>query len=339
MRRSKLGSAGWIAGLIVILIVSTVPTDVAAQASRTRPTGSGSSGGTASGSGSRGGSSAGQASGRATYGYGGHGGYYGGRYYGYGYGWGYGWGSPYYGYPYWGWGWGSYWGPSYYRVPVYYPARVGDSHSPAIVETAVKPKKADVFVDGVKMGQARDYSGSWDVLYLKPGARSVEFRKDGFQTLRYDVKLRRGGYYRFEEKMQKGEGLDPRSDDTTAVARFEPPDREPSRAYRDSASFEQDSLSAEIEPVDEPRRSTIRKGMLRFDITPADAAVYLDGEFLAEASELSRLHGALPVAEGPHRIEIVRPGFVSVRQSIDVSESPEPTRVVIELTREGGQGG
>ena len=66
----------------------------------------------------------------------------------------------------------------------------------------------------------------------------------------------------------------------------------------------------------------------------SDSAVYLDGEFLARASELSRLHGAIPVARGPHRIEVVRPGFESRTVDVDV-EGEMPVRVEIDLRRGG----
>ena len=65
---------------------------------------------------------------------------------------------------------------------------------------------------------------------------------------------------------------------------------------------------------------------------PPDAAVYLDGEFLAHADELRRLHGAIPVAHGQHTIEVVRPGFRNVKQTV-VVEGSDPVRVELELER------
>ena len=67
-------------------------------------------------------------------------------------------------------------------------------------------------------------------------------------------------------------------------------------------------------------------------VSPPDAAVYLDGEFLAQADELRRLHGALPVAAGNHIVEVVRPGYVSERQRIEVIDG-DVARVAIQLGR------
>jgi hypothetical protein len=52
---------------------------------------------------------------------------------------------------------------------------------------------------------------------------------------------------------------------------------------------------------------------------PEDAAVYLDGEYLGMAGELGRLHGAIPVATGTHRLEVVRPGYAGDVRMIDVN--------------------
>lgn len=237
-------------------------------------------------------------SGRATYGYGGsvhvHGGYWGGGY------WGGCWG------PYWGgyWGFGPYW-PAW--GPVYPPGwvvRVGDPRSgPAILETRVKPKRAEVWVDGKLAGEARDFSGTWDRMWIEPGEHSLELREDGYRTLRVVLDLAPGGYARIEQRLQKGEGLDPRSD--------------------------------EAPPAPAPTDSALRRALVRFDVEPADAAVYLDGEFLANGDELSRLHGAIPVAEGRHSVEVVRPGYEAERQEIEASAA-EPVRVRIVLRKADG---
>ncbi len=48
---------------------------------------------------------------------------------------------------------------------------------------------------------------------------------------------------------------------------------------------------------------------LRLDVSPDDASVYLDGNFLGTARELEQLSAGLVVAPGSHRVEVVRPGY------------------------------
>jgi hypothetical protein len=186
-----------------------------------------------------------------------------------------------------------------------------DPNAPGAIETDVSPKKAVIQVDGEYVGQARDYNGRWNLLWLDAGEHVLEFRKNGYMTLRRYIDVQAGRHARIAERMEKGEGLDPRSTEPPEIAAAPPPQ----------------SLS----PRDPPQGS-LRRGSLRLEIGPSDAAVYLDGDFLARASELSRLHGAIPVARGQHTIEVVRPGFTSRTVDVDV-EGEMPIRVEIDLQR------
>jgi len=62
--------------------------------------------------------------------------------------------------------------------------------------------------------------------------------------------------------------------------------------------------------------TTIRPdtGKLRVQVTPEDASVYVDDEFWGKANEIR----PLTLRSGVHAIEIVRPGFVSVRREVEV---------------------
>ena len=218
---------------------------------------------------------------------------------------------PYYGWAAWPWGW-------WYTGWPYYMVRGGVAPAESgVVETDVQPKKAEVRVDGVFVGQARDFNGRWDYLWLEPGEHVLEFSKDGFMTLRRHLDVRQGMHVRVTEQLEKGEGIDPRSSESphppaTVAARTGAPLPAPREPRADSG--------------------TLRRGLLRLDVEPLDAAVYLDGEFLARASELRRLHGALPVADGVHTVEVVRPGYESRTIEVEVAAG-EPARVEIVLVK------
>jgi hypothetical protein len=186
-----------------------------------------------------------------------------------------------------------------------------------VVETDVRPGRAAVRLDAQEVGQARDFNGTWDRLWVKPGDHVLEFSRPGYMTLRVSVAVPRGGYVRIDETLQKGEGLDPRS-----ASGAEPESDAPAQ------------LPAPVPSLSEPEGG-LRRALLRLDVEPLDAAVYLDGEFLARADEISRLHGALPVATGVHRIEIVRPGYRSRVVDVDVA-GDEPVRLAVVLERESG---
>jgi hypothetical protein len=189
------------------------------------------------------------------------------------------------------------------------------------IETDVRPKKATVRLDGEEIGQARDYNGTWNYLWLEPGEHVLEFEYPGHMSLRVDIDLGAGEYRRIVDRLQKGEGLDPRSS----------PARD--RAPRQRAPREDPTPRGEGHRiVERPRHLTtqMRKGFLRFRIEPGDAAVYLDGEFLAAAGELARLHGAVPVAPGEHLVEAARPGLPS-RSVIVIVEAGEAAIAELDL--------
>ena len=242
--------------------------------------------------------------------------------YGYGYGYPYGYGAGYVGYPCWGWGAGyGWWGDGWYAgvyggfwgwpgyaygpyVPWYGPwyGPYDDTYSaaeeapprsgPAIVETGVTPAKAAVLLDGEAVGFASDYNGRWDKLRVVPGSHTIAFELKGYRTLVITFEARPGATYVLKDALVPGEGEDRRSLPAPVIA-------------------------APVEPQP-PASGPIAIGRLRVHAEPPDAAVYLDGEYLGLGAELGRIHGALAIPTGAHRIEAVKPGFVSASRTIEV---------------------
>ena len=94
------------------------------------------------------------------------------------YGWGYG---GYGGYGYGGYG-GYYGGPYSYG----YGSRYDDTGS---VRFRVTPRDAQVFVDGYYVGVVDEFDGTFQRLRLEEGPHRIEVRLDGFDTLRFDVRV------------------------------------------------------------------------------------------------------------------------------------------------------
>jgi len=116
------------------------------------------------------------------------GGYYGG---GYGYydPWGYGYG----GYPGAG-GFGGYYGG--YYDPWYggYPADpqgggYGSYDEEGTLRLKVKPRDAEVYVDGYYAGQVDDFDGIFQRLHLDSGPHRIEVRAAGYETLTFEVRI------------------------------------------------------------------------------------------------------------------------------------------------------
>ena len=85
--------------------------------------------------------------------------------------------------------WG--WTPAFYGNPYgyyggYYQARGWDIGS---VRLKVKPRDAEVYVDGYFAGHVDDFDGVFQSLRLDSGAYRIEIRKPGYEPLYFDVRV------------------------------------------------------------------------------------------------------------------------------------------------------
>ena len=120
----------------------------------------------------------------------------------------------YYGFnPWFGMGWGPYggWGPYY---PGFYPPGGVDMNAAMIaglgaVELNVKPNRADVWVDGRYLGEARDLDGYPNYLWLADGVHRVQVHKGGFLVFDEQIDVHRGMKTEIKLKLQPGDSPPP----------------------------------------------------------------------------------------------------------------------------------
>ncbi|MPZ19097.1 MAG: PEGA domain-containing protein [Luteitalea sp.] len=119
------------------------------------------------------------------------------------YPWGLGWGGGYFydpfwfgaGYwdPLWGPSWGGYsgygGGPGYWGGgPGYYGGhRAYEREDRGALRLKMKPRQAEVFIEGDFVGQVDDYDGAFQRLRLPPGRHRVQVRADGYEPLEFSV--------------------------------------------------------------------------------------------------------------------------------------------------------
>jgi len=122
-----------------------------------------------------------------------------GGFYGYApwYGWGMGWG------PWWGGPWGS-WGPEG-------GVDMGSAMIAGFgaIELDAKPNRADVWVDGKYVGEARDLDGYPSYLWLAEGPHRVAMHKGGFATCDEQIDVRRGMKTKIKVRLQPGDSAPP----------------------------------------------------------------------------------------------------------------------------------
>jgi hypothetical protein len=119
--------------------------------------------------------------------------------------------NPWFGFgPYWGWGWG--WGA--YPWGYHGPAGGVDMNYAMMagfgaVELDVKPNRADVWVDGKYVGEARDLDGYPSYLWLADGGHKLAVYKGGYGTFEEEISVHRGMKTRLKIRLEPGDSQPP----------------------------------------------------------------------------------------------------------------------------------
>lgn len=220
--------------------------------------------------------------------------------------------------------WAGWWLES---VPRPVRPQVSPSEDMTVVELKVVPDHARVSLDGRLIGIAGDFSGNPDYLYLRRGTYILELDLGGYKSEAFELEARPGRYFPVEVRLARvrGESRTPWWEKPEGVVggrvfgpvgEAAPEEREvgPDPSLRPELRAQREPAARA--PADEP--AAPMAGALMFRISPADASVYLDGEFLGKGGELSRLERGLAVAPGARVIEVALAGREPVRVELDV---------------------
>ena len=99
--------------------------------------------------------------------------------------WGYGYGS---GYGYVGGYYGGYYDPWYGGYPTSSQSSYTSSDEGSL-KLKIKPREAEVYVDGYYVGIVDDFDGIFQRLHLDSGPHRIEVRAPGYETLDFDVRI------------------------------------------------------------------------------------------------------------------------------------------------------
>jgi hypothetical protein len=244
---------------------------------------------------------------------------------------------PYY-YPYWGWyglgfgfGYPYAWGPyPYYGYPYYYGAY--DYTGAARLE--VKPREAQVYVDGYFVGLVDDFDGTFQRLNLEPGEHELQLYLEGYRTVRQRVLFRSGTTLKITLAMQ------PLGPGETSDKPVPDPGRQAAQPYPGRADRMPPPQGAPPQnrgpvPVDRGDRNVDPEatfGTLALRVQPGDAEVLIDGERWDSPEGGSRL--LVQLSEGSHRVEVRKEGFRTYSATVNVRRGMTET-----LNVSLGQGG
>jgi hypothetical protein len=219
------------------------------------------------------------------------------------------WFDPWYGFAY------DYqypWGP--YGYPPYRAYRVDPGAS---LRLEVKPKDAEVYVDGFYAGIVDDFDGTFQRLSVTPGQHDIELFLDGYRTVHQKLYVtpRKTVNLKYSmERLAAGEQPEPRpqpqepppGSQAGAPRRGEMPPPMPQEPPQGRPPVRRPQP---MPPRDNPRSATPAAGYgtLAIRVQPADAEIMIDGEKWRGPEAQDRL--VVDVAEGPHTVQISKAGY------------------------------
>lgn len=253
----------------------------------------------------------------------------------YGYPWGY-YGA--YGYPY---------GP--YGYP--YPGYAYGAWSSARLE--MKPREAQVFVDGYYVGTVNDFDGVFQRLDIPAGQHELTVYMPGFQTWKQSVMFQPGEGYHYKGELQPlppGAPQDPRPQpDPNArnnnapqgygQPNYGPPNGgQPGYGYPPNGGdpnggmypYPPNAGEPGLPPPNRPGNSQPNSGFgtLTLRVQPGDATVQIDGEKWDNPEGGSRL--IVELAAGPHHVEVRKDGYRPYSTTIQIrAGEPQTINVVL----------
>ncbi|PYR93918.1 MAG: hypothetical protein DMF84_06695 [Acidobacteria bacterium] len=230
-------------------------------------------------------------------------------------------------------GGGFFYNPFFYYSPFYWggwypgfgyggypsaPYGYGYGYGPAISEARlqIKPRDAEVFVDGYYVGRVDNFDGVFQRLDLPPGEHEITVYRDGYRTYRQKNLFRPGEGYKFQatlEPLAAGEAQEPRPRASATPPAQQPP-------YGQPGPYPSGPERGRTMPIPErragERTETGGFGTLNVRVQPADATVTIDGERWDSPEGGSRLQVQLAV--GRHQIEVRKDGFKPYSTSVDI---------------------
>jgi hypothetical protein len=232
------------------------------------------------------------------------------------------------------------WAPYYqvgpYPYPYPYPFHYVDPG--ASLRLDVKPKNAEVYVDGYYAGTVDDFSGTFKHLNILPGEHDLTLYLDGYRTAKQHLRLTSDKTLKVKytmEKLAEGEQPEPRPTPPPP-----PPDQGqyqgPQTAYPPNAYPNEPGVRVGTPqpmppnappPPNAPRtpnappppsapRQAAGYGTIAIRVQPTDADVMIDGETWHGPADHDRL--LVDVPAGRHAIEIHKSGYRTYVTELDV---------------------
>jgi hypothetical protein len=181
----------------------------------------------------------------------------------------------------------------------------------------VKPKQAEVYVDGYLAGSVDDFDGALQRLNVPPGEHTLAFYLEGYQTLTQRVLFRPHATINIKGELQKLAAGQVSGARPEPEARPDGPDTRPMPPGHPAP------------PARAPRARNGEFGTLAVRVQPRDATVIVDGQ---EWNTDGAGPLTIELGEGPHDVEVRQDGFTPFRRTVRI-RAGNTTTLNVSLSR------
>jgi hypothetical protein len=170
----------------------------------------------------------------------------------------------------------------------------------------VKPKGAEVYVDGYLAGTVESFDGFLQRLHVAPGEHTLTLYLDGYRTLTQKVDFKAHAALNIKYDLQKltaGESSGPR------------PQPAPGTTPSNQRAGQAPPFRPQFPPPQQAAPRTSEFGTLTIRVQPPSAIIAVDGQEW-ENSGPGPL--SIELAEGPHDVEVRQNGFASFHRTVQI---------------------
>ena len=185
----------------------------------------------------------------------------------------------------------------------------------AAVRFEVKPKQAQVYVDGFYAGIVSDYDDWYQRLYTAPGGHEITLFLEGYRTHTQRAYLTPDHTFKLKFQMEKlpaGETAERPPPPPPPP----PPDEQgpgPRRTY--GRRGQPPSPGPPPDTSSQPPSAERARGTLELRLQPADAEVLVDGQSWPRAGA-DRV--TIDLSEGSHNVQVRKSGFVGYLTDVQI---------------------
>ena len=208
----------------------------------------------------------------------------------------------------------------------------------------VKPKNAEVFVDGYLAGRVDNFGGFFQSLGVPAGPHTLTLWCQGYRTVTQEVRVQRGVSLKVEFQMMPlaaGERQDPRPGPPPMSATYRPrsgdvPQPVQPRAPRAPARPRQPAAPPSPAQPPQPAAAAGQSdgSRLAIRVQPGDAQIFIDGEPWHTSPGSERL--VVQLSPGVHHVEVRKAGFKDFKTDVE-TRTGETAALNVALSGQDGQ--